>query len=416
MNQGGAAGKITLSVSPLTTGPYTHHFSFPFPKRHTMKLTLRLLLALLLVGNFGLLAQAPLESIADLPVDPPKEEQEAADNFSFSGYVDAYYQYNFIETSNSEEPIPFPTSFTGQTNQFAIGNVNFLAEKTLGKVSFVGQVGFGPRAIAGNSDSNSEFIDAGDNFASTIQQLYVTYSPSDAVTFTLGNFGTFVGYEVIDAPANVNYSTSYLFSNGPFYHTGAKVDFALGEGFGAMVGVFNDTDSKIDVISGKHIGGQLSAEVGGLAAYLNVLTGKEVEGPNDDETDDDLYEFQVDLTATYEVNETVSLGLNASSYGTSVDGNGRGGFFGTALYGTFGFSEDFDLGLRAEYFTNRAAEDDDDDQASVLAITASGNFTVGDLRIIPEVRFDAGNDEFLVGDDLDDTSIASFILAAVYSF
>ena len=62
---------------------------------------------------------------------------------------------------------------------------------------------------------------------SAIKQLFITYSPVEKLTFTLGNFGTHVGYEVIDAPANVNYSTSYMFSNGPFYHTGLKADYAI---------------------------------------------------------------------------------------------------------------------------------------------------------------------------------------------
>ena len=240
----------------------------------------------------------------------------------------------------------------------------------------------------------------------------------------LGNFGTFVGYEVIDASANINYSTSYLFSNGPFYHTGIKADFAIAEGFGAMIGVFNDTDSKIDAVSGKHLGLQLSAETGGLAAYFNVLAGKEEENIADDENDD-LNELQLDLTATYEVSEALMLGINASSYRTAIDGDGQGGFFGTALYATVGLSEGFDLGLRAEYFADSKAENapDDFDARSVTAFTLSGNYTVGDLRIIPEFRFDSGSnfaqDNFSsidFGGGVDDNSAASFILAAVYSF
>ncbi|MEL6274453.1 MAG: porin [Bacteroidota bacterium] len=237
-----------------------------------MKKLTTLFMAVLLLQSLSIFAQdaAPLPEENPLATEPAAtivdgEEEDEEKGFELTGFVDAYYQAGLTESSEAEEPIAFPTSFTDQTNQFAIGMVNLMATKEMGKVSFVGQVGFGPRAVAANSDSNDDGS-FGDNFASTIQQLYVSYSPSDAVTFTLGNFGTFVGYEVIDAPANVNYSTSYLFSNGPFYHTGAKVDFAISDGFGAMIGVFNDNDSKIDAIDGKHIGGQLSFETGGLAA------------------------------------------------------------------------------------------------------------------------------------------------------
>lgn len=383
----------------------------------------------LLFTSVGLFAQdaTPLPAIDPLGAEPAAADQEEKekekDGFELTGMVDAYYQANLFSDDN-DNPLMFPTSFTGQANQFAIGMVNLMASKEVGKVSFVGQVGFGPRAVSANGDSNSDFtFGVADNLASTVQQLFVTYSPSDAVTFTLGNFGTFVGYEVIDAAANMNYSTSYLFSNGPFYHTGFKADFALGENFGAMVGIFNDTDSKFDEVSGKHYGAQLSAEVGNLSAYLNFLTGKEADGIDRDETTDDLFETQIDLTAAYAVSETFSLGLNVSSYMTSFDGNAAGGFFGTALYSTIGLSDGFDLALRAEYFGETAAEGVDDDQRSVIALTASGNFKIGNLRIIPEFRFDTGSNfdtaaanRIDFGGGIDNNAAASFILAAVYSF
>lgn len=360
------------------------------------------LFALLLLFGPALRAQEEVDVLI-------VEEEEEESSFELSGYVDAYYQANFSNAEGTDEPLAFPTSFTPFTNTFGIGNVNLLAEKSFGKVSFVGQVGFGPRATQANGGDG--------NFSSTVQQLYMTYSPSDAVTFTLGNFGTFVGYEVIDASANINYSTSYLFSNGPFFHTGAKVDVALGENFGAMIGVFNDTDTKIDEVEGKHIGAQLSGSAGGFSAYLNFLAGKDAELGDPDSNDDDNNEYQIDLTATYEVSDMLMFGLNASSYNSVVDGDADGdGFNGLALYSTIGVSEGFALGLRGEYFTAIAAEGDDSNQPSVLALTASGNITVGDLRIIPEVRLDSGNNDFLFGESPEDDSVAAFILAAVYSF
>ena len=378
--------------------------------------TLPLFTLLLLLTNLSLFAQTTEVII----LEEVEEEEEETSSFQLSGYVDAYYQANFSNSNGEgQEPLVFGSSFTNFPNTFGIGNVNLLAEKSFGnKVSLVGQIGFGPRAVAANGDSNAGSFDEtfSDNFAQTVQQLYVTYSPNDVVTFTLGNFGTFVGYEVIDAPANMNYSMSYLFSNGPFYHTGAKVDFAIADGFGAMVGIFNDTDSKVDVIEGKHLGAQLSAEAGGLSAYLNVLYGKEEEGPDQDDGNDDIMEFQIDLTATLDVSESLMLGLNASNYATSLDGNANGGFFGTALYATVNATETFDLSLRSEYFTNTAAEGDDSNQPSTLAFTASGNFTIGDFRIIPELRFDTGSNGFTFGEDADDDSAIAFILAGVYAF
>jgi len=371
-----------------------------------MKLTFKFTIAALLLSSFGLFAQ----SDSDKPMENMEEDKKPG--LTISGFADVYYQQNLFEGATSGEPLVFPTSFTGRANEFTIGMANVTFAQEWDKVSVVAQLGFGPRAVDANGD------------VANVQQLYVAYSPSSVVTFTLGNFGTFVGYEVID-PININYSTSYLFSNGPFFHTGLKADFAIAEGFGAMVGVFNDTDSKFDSVEGKHIGAQLSAEAGGLAAYLNFLAGKEDEGATEDL---DQTGFQVDLTATYELSETLMLGLNVSDKSSSVDGNTVGGFTGAALYATLGLSDGFDLGLRGEYFTGKQADDVTTDAPSVAAFTLSGNYKVGPLTFIPEVRFDSGNDNFLFAaegfdEDLglpvvntDDNSVASFILAAVYSF
>lgn len=353
-----------------------------------------------------------------------EEEETEEKSFLLSGYVDAYFQNVFSDPNSdlTDTPLGFPTSFTPETRGFSVGNVNLLAEKNLGKVGFVGQIGFGPRAIDANVGGDPG---RAGYYVPNLQQVFVTYSPSDAVTFTMGQFGTFVGYEVIDAPANMNYSTSYLFSYGPFFHTGLKADFAIAEGFGAMVGIFDNTDSRFNS-AGYYYGAQLSAETGGLAAYLNVLTGTDNK---DVLNDDDETTLQVDLTATYEVSESLMFGLNVSNKqtrqlndeGTMNDGDG---FTGAALYSTVGLSENFALSLRGEYFTVADDPNSTADGRSVTALTATGNFTIGELRIMPEFRFDSSSDFaskydggiISFGGEDDDDSVASFLLAAVYSF
>ncbi len=345
-----------------------------------------------------------------------EEEAEETKSFQVSGYVDVYFQ-NVFSSDAEDNALSFPTSFTPETRGFSVGNINLLAEKSLGKVGFVGQVGFGPRAVDANVG-----IDAGEAgyYIPNLQQLYVTYAPSEAVTLTLGQFGTFVGYEVIDASANMNYSTSYMFSYGPFFHTGLKADFALAEGLGAMLAILNNTDSRFNQPGGFYYGAQLSGEVSGLAGYLNFLYGTDVK---DISGENDLNTFQVDLTATFEANESLMFGINATDKTQGVDGNTASGFSGLALYSTIGLSETFDLSLRGEYFSEKTPEGITLDGRSVTALTATGNFNIGDLRIMPEFRFDLSGDfdttygEIIgFGGGSGNDNIASFLLAAVYSF
>ncbi len=61
---------------------------------------------------------------------------------------------------------------------------------------------------------------------------------------TLGSWTTHIGYELVDAYSNRNYSMSYLFSYGPFFHTGLKSEFYFGEKTILMVGIVNPDDLK----------------------------------------------------------------------------------------------------------------------------------------------------------------------------
>ena len=80
------------------------------------------------------------------------------------------------------------------------------------KVSAVADLGFGPRA--------KDFSYTDDGITQAIKQLYVSYAPTDWVKFTVGTWATHVGYELLDPQLNRNYSMSYMFTNGPFSHTG----------------------------------------------------------------------------------------------------------------------------------------------------------------------------------------------------
>lgn len=323
--------------------------------------------------------------------------------FEIGGFVDAYYLYGFNKT-------PFTTSFTNAHNSFALGMANVVLSKT-GKFGFVADLAFGPRAEGANG-----YVDANGKISSLtlIKQLYVTYTPADWVTLTLGNFGTFVGYEVIDAPLNMNYSTSYMFTNGPFFHTGLKANFKLSEKFGALVGVFNDTDTKIDVVPGKHICGQLSYNNGVLAAYLNFLTGKHAEGEG---IQPDIFNNQIDLTATLALGK-VGLGLNVTNRAFDPEEGDATSWFGTAVYLNFPVSETSKIALRGEYINDGDGIISGVADNSILALTLSGNIKAGPFIFIPEFRIDNSSKEgyFKDSDGKDKKSNAGILFAVIYDF
>ena len=103
---------------------------------------------------------------------------------------------------------------------------NLTASIETDKVGFMADFVLGPRG----EDATFLSPDLRPGGSSNIvNQLYAYWNMTDKLTATIGNFNTFLGYEVISPTGNFNYSTSYMFSYGPFSHTGLKVDIATEE-------------------------------------------------------------------------------------------------------------------------------------------------------------------------------------------
>ncbi len=342
-----------------------------------------------------MMAQLEIDEQTTIASEEKQESKELP--FDISGFVDLYYAYSFTDN-------PLSTSFTENVNSFSLGMANVVLSKE-GKVGFVADLAVGPRAEVANGFAGTTLA--------AIKQLYVTYSPIDWLTFSVGNYGTHVGYEVIDAPANVNYSTSYMFSNGPFYHTGIKADISFGETFGAMIGLFDDTDSKLDLVPGKHLGLQLSYAGEKAEVYLNYIGGQDQES---NDVDPEIKSHQIDITATLQASDKLGLGLNATSKTNVIEEADNTTWYGAALYSNYAFSEGFTLGFRTEYIGDGDGLILGNIDGSVTSFTLSGNIKSGELILIPEFRIDlASEDAFEDGDGFT-KSLPVLLLGMVYSF
>lgn len=320
--------------------------------------------------------------------------QESAP-LQISGSVDTYYKYDFAKVPN------IGTSFASDHNSISIGMIDLALKKSTGKASFVGELSFGPRGQAGSLPQG----DGGPDNSFHIQNLYVNYDFTDKFTMTAGYMGTFIGYEIISPTGNFNYSTSYLFSAGPFQNAGIKATYSFSDKVSLMAGLFNDWNVYKDVNGVSHVGGQLTVSpVEGWTAYLNVLSGKSA---GDVGTGTIL-----DLTTSYQVTEKVKLGLNVADYSVTKDG---GGYNGAALYAQNAFTSSFSLGVRGEYFNSKGTGGASDEH--VTSVTLSGNFKAGGMTFIPEVRLDNGSEKIFQKKNLSPTRNASqFALAVVYAF
>jgi len=272
---------------------------------------------------------------------------------------------------------------------------NVIASYEGAKTGAVADLAFGPRALQAVGGDAGIFVN----------QLYAYWNVSEGTKLTVGRFNTYLGYEVISPAANFNYSTSYLFSYGPFSHVGLKADFALSEDFSLMLAVMNVTDENFNGTSGSVPGAySLGAQLGYSGQYLNFYyDGNAKLG------------FEIDYTGGFDISDTFYLGLNAA-----YQDNDGVGFFGAAIYPQLATSDSFKIGLRGEYFAESGdygAIGTGVEDSSVFTATLTGSYSIENLTIKPELRLDSTSDDaFFDNDGAASKSLSSFLIAAIYSF
>jgi len=323
---------------------------------------------------------------------------------TITGSVDGYYRFNFADAKDADgNPITNNyTAFTNSQNSFELGMASVRADHSFGKASATIDLGFGRRAEEfsyGNPEHSTLFA---------VKQAYVSYAVSDNFKLTLGKWATHIGYELTDAYLNRNYSMDYMFSYGPFSHTGLKADIGLGGKSALMFGVANTSDLVTTTSSRKYALAQFSTGTSDdkLKAYLNYQ-GSYGGSYN-------LSQF--DLVITGAVSSMFSIGYNGTVQSIKPDGSSGDSWWGSALYFNVDPTSSFGITLRGEYFDNKK-EVALAPATSIFDVTLSPNFKIGNLTIIPELRLDNAKDKIFTDHDGNGTkSTFTGILAATYHF
>ena len=380
----------------------------------------------------------------------------AADDgkLTFSGYLDTYYNHAFNNPKSGSllGPGGAGRAFDRTVDQFSLGLVQLKTTYSSSKVDVVADLTFGPNAELGNfgnvnnlayNQGNSSGANAGivgvslyqsKPFANlygtsaAIKQAYGTWKANSKLSFTVGQFGTHIGYEVIDAPINYHYSLSNLFNNGPFYHVGAKANYAFSDKLAVMVGLVNNWDNLFDNNKNKSVIAQVYIKpVKDWNVYVNFIGGNGDDGytyksfflssgSNGNLAKGNYNRYLYDLTTGYQVTKKLYLGLNAA-YGYYVANNdatkdsikaytaSRNTKFknkstldwgGVAIYANYAINDWLGIGIRYEHF---------EDYWGIryiggavggainnsITITAPITLASGHFIVKPEFRFDGSN-------------------------
>ena len=324
---------------------------------------------------------------------------------TFAGSADAYYKYDFANDFSNNK-----TSFTNSSNSFELGMASIEASHKFGKASVFVDLGFGKRA----ADFSYNDTSPDDNATFLIKQLNFTYEFSDKFKIIAGSFATHVGYELVDAVDNKNYSMSYAFTNGPFFNTGVKAQYTAGK-FGIMAGITNPTDFKTALDSGtdqKTYIAQLSYTGETGAVYLNFTSGSNNPASDTNAT-------QYDIVATKKLGDKFGIGFNGTYAPLKNDSNGSldASWFALVGYANYAFSDKVSLAYRIEYFDDKDAAKYGLVDNNVFANTLSLNFKEGNFTFIPEIRLDSSSKDFFTKSNGSATGSAGNILfATTYSF
>jgi len=326
-------------------------------------------------------------------------------------------------------------------NEWAAG---FRIDTILGSdAKFLGDSAFGGSSSSINSGTSSS-VSTSTSYPIALEQALVKFRipVGNGLDIYAGKFVTFLGYEVIESPANPNFSRGLLFTNAiPLTHTGVYADYKFNDTFEAKFGVVDGWNNSISPGStgspnatdlqnhysfgGKAITGQLNINAPGKNANITQSFIYSPDGENYgtgagfDNGPVFVYDIWGNWSPTFVKDSALTLGFNADfgyngATGSPLEGNygfGQGNpddvsgshffsgdhdsntWYGIALYAQYKLNKVITLAARGEYLHSDAGEFEKfgafDTNVDDFSETLTASFAIWDnLLTRAEYRYD----------------------------
>ena len=371
---------------------------------------------------------------------------DSGSDFNVSGYVETSYNYNLNSPRGPHPggPMGMGTNhlriFDFDDDTFDLNAARLTLENTADEIGDAGfrvdlTVGTLADSIASANTGNGLNLIGDDDVDLT--QAYVNYiaNVGNGLELKAGKFVTWIGYEVIEAHNNPNYSRSLTFGLSiPFAHTGIGASYQFNDLVAYSHYLVNGWDNALDENDGKSMGGQLVLTPEQATTfdmpmefYFNYIFGRE----GAPEGDDDRY--VLDFIWTTQIDDQWATALNID-YGESEFEDMAVGTFdddewlGIAAYVTYQHTDALGFALRAEYWEEEngtrtglmiPVERLPGTALEVFEITGTVNYWVTEnLYTRAELRYDDADSDVFVGDGPMDWESDQFTvgLAATYLF
>jgi hypothetical protein len=384
-------------------------------------------------------APAPVEGFFVKKVKSPVDGKEIT--LRLGGYVDAYYAYHHRsggDTRSSNHPsgtdgtnnigTGYNTGriFETPSEQFSLGLIQTKFEMGNEDWQVVADLIHGPNAELTNfnnlrsttvvdqdgANTNNRTFQSSTS-STVIKQAYVAANIIKNLKLTAGQFSTHVGYEVVESYQNPNYTLGYLFGYGPFYHTGAKLDYSLFDGkIGVMAGVTNGWDLQADNNKNKSVIGQISLKpTSAISIFLNYVGGNETSGYVSSTSNVGGMRHIGDIVIQVQLNKMLKVGVNVVYGENKVNTDTAAQQWGGAAgYLSFIPTDWLTISWRTDYLDDRKLARGFN--TKVLGNTLTGTIAMygGHFLIRPEVKYDvADNAIYGGGSELHKTNVTGLL-------
>lgn len=301
---------------------------------------------------------APVEGAetgeADSAAEATEGEEERAP-YTFFGYAETEYSFNFNEPSNG---ITHLRGFDNRHNTFTIQNVALGVtwdwENVVGNVTLqVGHTGatyyLAETSLVGALGTNASSA----SLWQFVQQANVGYriGVGNGLTVSAGLFLSPIGIEGMGVRDNWNWSRSNLFFGCPFYHTGIRLSYPLDDHWTVTLAGFNGWNTVVDNNDEKSIAAQLTYTDPSLAVSVLYFTG--VERPTG-APEGRPWRHLFDAHVTWHTTEWLSLALHVDG-GLEPNAFGTSGWFASAAYARFRILPELFVAARGDVFLESAA-------------------------------------------------------------
>ncbi len=313
------------------------------------------------------------------------------------GFVDIYYAYDFNRPADHANWFPGVGTSAKRDNEFAINLAEIDFVMAPAPVGFRLSAGYGnslevvhasePTGVATDPDTWENLVQASIQYQTGIGR---------GLFIEAGVYPSHIGFEAFQTKANWNYTRSWLGELSPYYQTGLKIAYPLGERWSTQVHILNGWQVIGDNNRGKTLGWQFAYAADKVSVTFNGIVGPEL--PDNDRDLRALLDTVVVWKATPVWSLALSLDLAGQEQPTGEDARWQGlGVYARRAAPRARTA----CAVRAEYY------DDEDGAISGTAQTLK-EFTVTiELRPVEhlilkfEGRIDRSTEEVFAGNDHD---------------